>query len=191
MDAVRAMPMILKKFPRARHLLAGDETHGFKGAEKKRIADEVARLGLEKEVVFIGFHSDVQRLLGALDVFLLPSHCETYSLSVVEAKLCEVPIVAASTGGVPQNLGYGEYGELVAPKNPAAFASGVTRVLENRPLYKEKAAKGRKNALYMNDENRILDIIDSEYRRALAETPVASIRVGRALLTPLPSTQHK
>ncbi len=169
MEAVQAMPAVLEKHPRAFLLLAGEETYSFRGIERKRIEAEVARLGLGDKVRFIGFQSDVAKLLNALDVFLLPSHFESYSVSLIEAKLCAVPMVAAASGGVPQNMGHGAYGELCEPKDAASLAAAILRTLADLAAAKAKAHKGREEALKRYSMDAVLDAIDAEYRAALAD----------------------
>ena len=166
MEAVRAMPAILKKYPNVHLLMAGDETVHLRGIEKKRIEAEIKRLGLGEKVTILPYQRDVPELLRGIDVFLLPSHYESYSISVIEAKLCGVPVVAAESGGVPQNLGYGEYGVLVKPKDPASLAEGVIKTLDDTDAAKKRAEKARANALERYDKERIVSIVEKEYEAA-------------------------
>ena len=163
MDAVRAMPIILKKQPNAHLLMAGDETIHLRGIEKKRIEAEIERLDLKEKVTILPYQQDVPELLRGIDVFILPSHYESYSISVIEAKLCGIPVVAAESGGVPQNLGHGEYGVLVKPKNPASLAEGVIKTLDDMASAKIRAEKAREKALVRYDKERILSIVEKEY----------------------------
>lgn len=167
MDAVRAMPAVLEKFPKAVLLLVGDATVGQGESEKQRIEKTARELGITERVKILPFQKDVPRALGALDVFLLPSHFETYSISLIEAKLCGVPVVAAATGGVPQNLGEGAFGLLVPPQDPPALARGIIETLSDAERAKGRAEKARADALQRHDMGRVLDVIESEYRLAL------------------------
>jgi glycosyltransferase involved in cell wall biosynthesis len=166
MEAVRAMPMILDKYPNAHLLMAGDETVHLRGVEKKRIEAEIGRRGLKDKVTILPYQRDVPELLRGIDLFLLPSHYESYSISLIEAKLCGVPVVAAESGGVRQNLGYGEFGILVKPKDPASLASGVIKTLDDMDAAKKRAEKARENALKRYDKERIVSIVESEYLAA-------------------------
>lgn len=166
MEAVRAMPAILANYPNAHMVMAGDETVHLRGIEKKRIEAEIERLRLGDKVTILPYQRDVPELLRGLDVFILPSHYESYSISVIEAKLCGVPVVAAESGGIPQNLGYGEYGVLVKPKDAASLAGGVIKTLDDMPAAKKRAEKARENALKRYDRERILSIVEKEYQAA-------------------------
>ena len=168
MEALRAMPIILEKHPNVHLLMAGDETIHLRGIEKKRIEAEIKRLRLDDKVTVLPYQRDVPELLRSMDVFLLPSHYESYSISVIEAKLCGIPVVAAESGGVPQNLGYGEYGILVKPKDAASLAEGVLKTLGDMASAKIRAEKARENALVRYDKERILSIVEKEYEIAAA-----------------------
>jgi len=165
MEAIRAMPLVLKQFPDALLLLVGDETEHMRGKIKPGLEEEIRKLALGSNVKFLGYRSDIPEVMGLFDLFLLPSHFESYSISVIEAKLCGVPVVAASSGGVPQNLGHGEYGILVEPKSHMSLAEGIIKTLGDPSAAKARADKARESALVRYDNNRILDIIEKEYSK--------------------------
>ena len=165
-EAVRAMPTVLANYPNAHLLMAGDETVHLRGIEKKRVEAEIERLNLKEKVTILPYQKDVPELLRGIDVFILPSHYESYSISVIEAKLCGVPVVAAESGGVSQNLGYGEYGVLVKPKDPASLAEGVIKTLDDMAAAKIRAEKARENAVKRHDKETIVSIVEREYSAA-------------------------
>jgi len=80
----------------ARLLLIGE------GPELCGARQQVAALGLEKRVSFLGNQSEVMELLSIGDLFLLPSEKESFGLAALEAMACAVPVVASDTGGLPE-----------------------------------------------------------------------------------------
>ena len=56
------------------------------GEEEDAIRQKVINLGIEKSVLFMGVRTDVNRLLQAMDVFLLPSRFEGLPLVLIEAQ---------------------------------------------------------------------------------------------------------
>lgn len=68
------------RHPSARLLLVGD------GPLRSAIEAEVATAGLQDRVIFTGVRADVPRLLGAMDVFVLPSLWEGLPLVGIEAQ---------------------------------------------------------------------------------------------------------
>ena len=61
-------------------LLVGD------GPEKQKIQDKVQELGLTKKVLFLGYRKDVNKLMMAMDVFILPSRSEGLAIVLIEAQ---------------------------------------------------------------------------------------------------------
>lgn len=59
--------------------------------------DKVKRLGLQNKVKFLGFRSDVNDLLQAMDVFLMPSLYEGFPVTGIEAQASGLPCVFSDT----------------------------------------------------------------------------------------------
>ncbi|THH37723.1 N-acetyl-alpha-D-glucosaminyl L-malate synthase BshA [Neolewinella litorea] len=77
-------------------LLIGD------GPERNKCEDLSRRLGLTKDIRFLGKQDAVEELLAVADVFLLPSASESFGLAALEAMACEVPVVSSNVGGIPE-----------------------------------------------------------------------------------------
>ena len=90
----------------------------------------VAQAGLEDRVSWLGERDDVPQLVRALDVLLLPSHEEPFGRALLEAMALEVPVLATSVGGPRELVREGRDGYLVRPREPAAWAHGVRRIVE-------------------------------------------------------------
>ncbi len=79
---------VAKREPRMRLLLLGD------GSLRPNIEQKVAQAGLTDRCIFAGSRPDVSRLmLGAMDVFLLPSLHEGLGLVLVEAQAAGLPCI--------------------------------------------------------------------------------------------------
>jgi glycosyltransferase involved in cell wall biosynthesis len=73
-------------------LLVGD------GDLRAELVEKTKRLGLTDKVIFSGVRPDIARLmLGAMDVFVFPSHHEGLGLVVVEAQAAGLPVVMSDT----------------------------------------------------------------------------------------------
>ena len=77
-------------------LLIGD------GPERNKCEDLSRRLGLTKDIRFLGKQDAVEELLAVADVFLLPSASESFGLAALEAMACQVPVVSSNVGGIPE-----------------------------------------------------------------------------------------
>jgi glycosyltransferase involved in cell wall biosynthesis len=96
------------------------------GDGEARLKAEAARLGLGQRARFLGIRHDVPDLLGASDLFVLPSLWEGASNVLLEALACDVPIVASrSAGNAQEVLGYGRFGLLVDPQDAAGMAQAI------------------------------------------------------------------
>ena len=62
-----------------------------KGAREKTVRKKVKEYGLEKNIVFMGMVTNVNELLNAADIFVLPSNFEGYPISALEAQMNRLP----------------------------------------------------------------------------------------------------
>jgi 1,2-diacylglycerol 3-alpha-glucosyltransferase len=102
------------------------------GPARAALAAQVARLGLEREVVFIGY-LDRERSLpdcyAAASVFVFASRTETQGLVLLEAMAQACPVVSTAYLGTASILQPG-CGARVAPDEPAGFAQAVVGLLD-------------------------------------------------------------
>ena len=91
-----------------------------RGDERAWISAFLAEQGLRDRVHLLGYRNDVASLLGAADVFVLPSISEGLPLALLEAMLAGKPPVASRVGGVPEAIADGETGLLVPPERPVS-----------------------------------------------------------------------
>ena len=87
-----------------------------------------ASCGLGARLRRLGYRTDVAAILAASDIFVLPSHFEGLPMSVIEAMLCGLPVVATDIRGPREQVLHGETGLLVPAACPSALASALTRL---------------------------------------------------------------
>ncbi|MDR3495070.1 MAG: glycosyltransferase family 4 protein [Ancalomicrobiaceae bacterium] len=89
----------------------------------KALAREVA---IEHRVRFLGRREDVPALMQAMDAVVHPSVApEPFGLTLVEAMLVGVAVVASSTGACSEILADGRCGQLVEPGSVDGFAAAM------------------------------------------------------------------
>ena len=108
-----------------RILIAG--TGSFEAEVRRAIAEKK----LEREVLFLGFRSDVAKLLSILDVQLNASYgTETSSLSILEGMSMGLPAIVSSYGGNPCLIDDGENGLIFPSRDSAALARALARLMD-------------------------------------------------------------
>lgn len=113
--------------PEARLAVAGD------GSLAGELAELSSRLGLREVVNFVGHESDVSRLLGAADAFVLSSLWEGLPNSVMEAMAATLPCVGTPVGGVPELIEDGVTGWLAASPAARDVEAAMERVMAASP----------------------------------------------------------
>jgi glycosyltransferase involved in cell wall biosynthesis len=131
--AIRAVALLKQRAVHVVCWLAGVERGGA-GGYTAQLHSLIRQLGVGDRIRLLGHRSDGPDLLRAADFFLLPSSHEGLPLSILEAQASKVPVLAASTAGVPEAVADGEHGFLIPAQNPAAYAARMQDLLANPDL---------------------------------------------------------
>ncbi len=111
---------------------------------------------LGRRVKRLGYRHDIARILAAADVFCLPSHFEGLPMSIIEAMLTGLPVVATDIRGPREQVRDGETGFLVPPMAEAPLAEALSRLAADRALRARMGAAARAMALDKFDESKVL-----------------------------------
>ena len=101
------------------------------GAQEYDLKEEVRKLGVDKQVHFLGFRKDVYTLVSAADIFLFASLQEGLPVAIMEAMACGKPIIASNIRGNIDLIDEGKGGILVEPKDIDGFSLAIKHYLEN------------------------------------------------------------
>lgn len=134
---VESAECICRENPTAGVILFGD------GPLRDSLASRVAELGLSGRVLLPGFRTDLDSLIGAADVVVLPSYTEGLPNVALEASAAGVAIVATAVGGTPEAVADGVNGILVPPGEPSSLASAVVALLRDPTLRARFGVAGR------------------------------------------------
>ncbi len=115
-----------------------------------------ARAALGSRVRRLGYRTDVPALLAASDIFVLPSHFEGLPMSVIEAMLCGLPVVATAIRGPREQVRHGVTGLLVPAGDDAALAAALTTLVQDAALRQRMGAVGLRLAVKEHDEARVV-----------------------------------
>lgn len=107
-------------------LLVGDALFG-EVDYVDQLHQRIEQLGLQQRVKFLGFRSDIPQLMAACDLVAHTSTApEPFGRVIVEAMLCQTPIVAAAAGGATELINHGQTGWLSPPGDTHKLAEIIT-----------------------------------------------------------------
>lgn len=98
------------------------------------------------DVFFTGARQDVNRIMPAADVFVLPSVSEGFPITIIEALASGLPVVATHVGGIPDVVTE-EVGIIVKPGDPPALAEALDLILENSEIRSKMKKAARSKAM--------------------------------------------
>ncbi|MCU1385899.1 MAG: hypothetical protein JWL71_4596 [Acidobacteria bacterium] len=134
--------------------------------------DLVARagaLGISARVHFLGPRRDLGDLLGAIDLFVMPSLWEGLPLSLVLAMGAGVAAVATAVAGIPEVVDHGRTGLLVPPADAAALGAAIARVVADPEFRHRIADAGRASVLPRFGIDKYVESITQLYDRLLEQ----------------------
>lgn len=134
----RALASLKETVPRLKCLVIGD------GCLRHDLEEEVLKAGLGSCVIFCGFRNDVPELLRCMDVLALPSLSEGLPITLLEAMVCKIPVVASRVGGIPEVVIDGLTGFLVPPEDPCALSGVLSKLLKDRGLRRRVGMEGKR-----------------------------------------------
>lgn len=160
---LRALPLVLARFPAARCVLVGD------GPERRAMERLALTLEVSEAVEFTGTVADPSPLVADSDLFVLPSLSEGLPLSVLEAWALGVPVVASRVGGLSELVEDGKDGLLVPVGEPEPLAQAIGAVLSDPGLASRLSAGGRNALAGRFSASRMTDEVLGVYRAARSE----------------------
>lgn len=156
---IEAIPKVLKEFPDTRFFLVGQ------GELRESLMAKAKELGIEKETIFPGFRTDVPNFFKLFNVFVMSSVQEGLCTSILDAHVCETPVVGTTAGGIPEVVQDGETGRVVPLANSQALAQGIIDQLKAPKRAKEMARAGREMVLTkFSTENMVEETLDLYYQ---------------------------
>jgi len=156
-DLIAAFARLRSADPRAHLLLIGE------GALRADVERQIAQLQLSTSVHLLGARADVERILPALDAFVLASSTEGLSNAILEAQASGLPTVATNVGGNP-DLVRADTGILVPAHAPDALAQALGEVLAAPARAAEMGMRARAHVEATHSLEAMAAAYESMYR---------------------------
>ncbi len=155
--------LVVDRYPQYRFAVAGEGSG--------RLFDDLMaqrnKMGLEKYFFFVGFAFDVAGFMNNLDVFVLSSVSEGFSLSTIEAMACGVPVIATRSGGPEEILSHLDNGILVDACCSEKLAECLFKLHKHGELKQKIIANGIESVKSRYSSKAALSCYMDQYKQLL------------------------
>lgn len=117
------------------------------GELREKIRKYIHKKNLESKVILYGERYDIPNILSQSDIFVLPSSWEGLPLTIIEAMMAGLPVVASNVGGVSELIDDGVTGFLIPPGDSVKFAEAIKKLIADENLRKKMGEVGREKAM--------------------------------------------
>jgi glycosyltransferase involved in cell wall biosynthesis len=145
-----------------RFVLVGD------GAQRAHFEQQVARLGLTDNFLFLGSRADIPDILAACDIAVLPSRAEGLSNALLEYLAAGLPTIASRVGGNSELVEDGVSG-FVVPPDSEALGTALLKMLRDPGLMRRFGERGREFVAQNFSFERLVREVDALYTDLLRE----------------------
>ncbi len=155
--ALYVLKNLVVQFPYTGLIIAGE------GSEKGNLENLVKKLGLEKNVVFIGWSDNLVSLYKTANMFLLTSEFEGYGMTIIEASAAGCPVLTTKVGIAENLLVQGENALICPVGDVDCFVGKIAGFISNnteRYLIKQYA-KISISKMTITREQYVLDYVSA------------------------------
>ena len=134
---LRAAAIVAQARPETRFFVAGE------GPERANLEQCIADLELQDRALLLGRQDDMPAFYRQLDLLVLSSRYEGLPMALLEGMASGLPVVATAVGEVPEVIGQGKVGKVVAVEDVSAIASATLELIRDRDRLREMGARAR------------------------------------------------
>lgn len=158
---IEAAKNIVKKNSNIKFVLIGD------GPLKREHEKQVHKLGLSDNFIFPGYQKDIPNHLKSLDLFIMPSLWEGFSIALLEANALGIPIITTDVGGNSEIIKNETNGLLVPAENPEALVKGIMTLFLDKSLREQFAENGQKLFKKNFEVKKMVEKYNDTYRKLM------------------------
>ena len=163
-DFVLAANEIAKRFPDCHFVVAGRD-NSLDQRFRRELRRLVRVLGHEERFLWLDWLDDISPLLAAADIFVSPSHSESFGLAILDAMAAGTPVIATATDGAKELIP--DENALVPVKDPVALAEKICWYLENDAARRLLGKTLKDTARERFSLDRMVDATEALYREIL------------------------
>lgn len=127
-DFVIAANTLSKKYTNMKFIIVGD------GVQKNKMLKLISKLNLKKQILYVGYKSNMVWFYSLLDCFVIPSHWEPMGLTEIEAQAMGIPVLAANVSGLNEIIKDKKNGLLFKVKDCADLVEKIELIHDNTVL---------------------------------------------------------
>ncbi|HKX85010.1 MAG TPA: glycosyltransferase family 4 protein [Pyrinomonadaceae bacterium] len=159
-DFVLAAHEVIARIPEARFVIVGKDNSSDRSFRRdlKRL---VKVLGMDKNFLWLDWLDDTSAFFAGIDLFVSPSHSESFGLAMLEAMARGKAIVATSTEGAKQLMG--SNGMLVPVNDAVGLANGIVAMLMDDGKRAEAGAVLKRTAAEKYSLEKMIDKTEHLY----------------------------
>lgn len=142
---IEALPRVRARFGRARALIVGRDDGSENGVSyADHLRDLAGRLGCQEAVSFLGYRNDVDELMGACELTVLPSETESFGRVLAESWSVGVPTVASDIPACREITEASGAGRLFRLGDHEQLAERIVELLAGPSLARSLGESGQK-----------------------------------------------
>lgn len=131
-------------------------------------------LGIEHQIRWLGFRSDIDQLYAAADVFIFPSAYEAFSLATIEAASAGLPVLMCDVSGAAELVGDGLGGRIVK-REAGSIADALTELACDVALRDRLGREAREKVERRFNWDLISQQTESFYQRLVEARRIANV----------------
>lgn len=139
------------------------------GSEESSLKELASKLGIEKEVFFLGKvnNEQVPKYLNSFDIYVALSieDSESFGVAIIEASACGIPVIVSDAGGLPEVVENNKTGIVVKRCDVDQTVSAMEKLILNRDLRKQFGQEGLKRVKNKYDWNLCLELMQKIYHK--------------------------
>lgn len=141
---------------------------GIPESDKQNVLGYAKEFNIPKEkIIMPGYVENIWEYYKAMDIFLLPSRSEGFSLALLEAAAAKLPIIATNIPGTNEFIISEENGILFEPGKPDELLNGIKRLTSDKLLAEKLAKNAHEKVLNNFTQENYVTNLDNFLKSAL------------------------
>lgn len=160
---VKGIPIFTKNHPNTKVLIAGD------GPFRDHLMMHSSMMGLNDYVILAGLRKDMEDILSAIDVLVIPSLVDEFPMIALEGMATAKPVIGTRVEGIRELITDNETGLLVLSWDANGLAKAISRVIDERGLAEHLGKRAREKVEEEFSADKMIAETESLYQSLCEE----------------------